>query len=224
MKGVGKNYKRLSKKIPGKKSFSTKIKKRKNKMPKPKVLISKVPVSKVPVSVSVPPVSVSVPPVPVSVPVVPVPPVSVVPPVPPVPSVPTMEFYRPAKTTAKGTYPEIRVVYTVSEIAGYMGIPVSMFATMPINVRVKNMIDYHTSLQHHQSPGGRHPLFGVLKKYIPIGTAVTPVSFAAALKKVREEIISLEKDENLRKELIEGIAESRESDRKSNKKTKKTNE
>ena len=97
-----------------------------------------------------------------------------------------------------------------------------MFAGMPINVRIKNMEAYHTS---QQSPkGGRHPLFRVLKKYIPIGTPVDPVSFAAALKKVREEIILLEKNENSRKELIVGIIKSRENDRLSNKKTKKTNE
>ena len=143
-------------------------------------------------------------------------------PVPPV--VPTMEFYRPAKTTAKGAYPEVRIVYTVSEIAKYMGIPASMFAGMPINVRIKNMEAYHQSLQYRQSPGGRHPLFSTLKKYIPIGTPVTPVSFSAALEKVRNEIILLEKNENSRKELMEGIVESRESDKKSNQKIKKTNE
>ena len=115
-------------------------------------------------------------------------------------------------------------MYTVAEIAKYMHIPVDAFAEMPINVRIKNMIDYHTSLQHRQSPGGRYPLFSALKKYIPIGTPVTPVSFSAALEKVRTEIISLAKNENLREELMEGIIESRESDKKSNKKTKKTNE
>ena len=181
-------------------------------MPKPKVPVSKVsvPVSKVSVPVS----KVSVPVSKVSVPVVSVPPV-----VPPV--VPTMEYYRPAKTTAKGAHPEVRVVYTVAEIAQYMGLPVSMFARMPINIRIANMEAYHQSLQYRQSPGGRHPLFGVLKKYIPIGTPVDPISFSAALGKVRAEIISLEKDENLRKELMTGITESRESDRKSNKKTDK---
>ena len=135
-----------------------------------------------------------------------------------------MEFYRPAKTTAKGAYPEVRIVYTVSEIAQYMGLPVSMFAGMPMHIRVANMEKYHTSLQHRQSPGGRHPLFSALKKYIPIGVPVDLVSFSAALKKIRAEIILLEKDEKAQKELMEGIAESRESDRKSNKKTKKTNE
>ena len=115
-------------------------------------------------------------------------------------------------------------MYTVAEIAKYMGIPMSTFINMPINVRITNMEAYHQSLQHRQSPGGRHPLFTVLKKYISIGTPVTPVSFSAALEKVRAEIISLEKNENLREELMEGIVESRESDRKSNKKTKKTNE
>ena len=135
-----------------------------------------------------------------------------------------MEYYRSAKVTAKGAHPEVRVVYTVAEIAKYMGIPMSTFINMPINVRIKNMTDYHTSLQRRQSPGGRHPLFTVLKKYIPIGTPVTPVSFSAALEKVRAEIISLEKNENLRKELMGGIAESRESDRKSNRKTGKSKE
>ena len=135
-----------------------------------------------------------------------------------------MEYYRPAKTTTKGTHPEVRVVYTISAIARYMGIPADMFAGMPINVRVKNMEAYHQSLQFRQSPTGRHPLFGILKKYIPIGTAVTSISFGAALEKVRAAIISLAKDENLRKELMAGIVESRESDRKSNKKIKKTKE
>ena len=115
-------------------------------------------------------------------------------------------------------------MYTICEIARYMGIPADMFARMPINVRIKNMEAYHTSLQYRQSPGGRHPLFGVLKKYIPIGTPVTSISFSAALEKVRAEIISREKNEKAQKELMEGITESRESDRKSNKKTKKTNE
>ena len=197
-------------------------------MPKQKVL--KVPVPAPKVSVPVVPVPVPVVPVPVPVPVPPVPAPKVPVPVVPVPKVPllvpvpTIEYYRSAKTTAKGAYPEVRIVYTVAEIAGYMGIPASMFAMMPINVRIKNMEAYHKSLQHHQSPGGRHPLFWALKKYIPIGTPVTPVSFAAALGKVRTEIISLEKNEKLREELMKGISESRESDRKSNKKTKKTDE
>jgi len=180
-------------------------------MSKQKVLISRVP------PVPVPPVP--VPPVPV--PPVPVP---VVPKVPLLVPVPTMEYYRAAKVTAKGAHPEVRIVYTVAEIAGYMHIPMSTFAEMPINVRIANMEAYHTSLQHRQSPGGRHPLFSILKKYIPIGTPVTPVSFAAALEKVRTEIISLEQNENLRKELMKGISESRESDRKSNRKTEKTDE
>ena len=185
-------------------------------MSKSKVLISRVPVP-VPVPVSVPSVPV-VPPVSTPVPV-PVPPVSTPVPVPVVPPVPTMTYYRAAKTTAKGAHPEVRVVYTVAEIAQYMGLPVSMFATMPINVRIANMKAYH---QSRQAPkGGRHPLFGLLKKYIPIGTPVTSISFGAALEKVRKEIISLEKDENSRKELMAGITESRESDRKSNRKTAK---
>jgi len=204
-------------------------------MPKQKVLISKVPVSPVP---TVPKVPVS--PVP-TVPKVPVPTVPTVPKVPvfpvvplfptvptvpkvPVPPVPTMEYYRPAKTTSKGAQPEVHIVYTHTEIAQYMGIPVGIFSNMPMHIRVANMEKYHKSLQYRQSPGGRHPLFSVLKKYIPIGTPVTPVSFAAALEKVRTEIISLAKNENLREELMKGITESRESDRKSNKKTKKTDE
>ena len=190
-------------------------------MPKSKVPVSKVPVP--PVSTPVPPVSTPVPPVSTPVPPVstPVPPVST--PVPPVsPVVPTMEYYRPAKVTAKGAHPEVRIVYTVAEIAQHMGIPASMFAGMPINVRVANLNLYHQSLQMQK--GGRHPLFTALKKYIPIGTPVNSVSFAAALEKVRIEIISLAKNENLRKELMAGITESRENDRKSNKKTKKTNE
>jgi len=186
-------------------------------MSKQKVLISRVP------PVPVPPVP--VPPVPV--PLVPVPTVPTVPVVPKVPllvPVPTMEYYRPAKTTTKGAHPEIHIVYTHAEIAKYMGIPVSTFSAMPELVREANMKLYHTSLHFRQSPNGRHPLFGALKKYIPIGTPVTPVSFAAALEKVRTEIISLEKNEKLREELMAGISESRESDRKSNKKTKKTDE
>jgi len=191
----------------------------KQKVPKVPVPAPKVPAPKVPVPVV--PVPVPVPPVPapkVPVPVVPVP-VPV-----PVPSVSTMIFYRPPKTTAKGAHPEVHIVYTHAEIAKFMGIPASMFSVMPENIRVTNMEAYHKSLQHRQSPGGRHPLFGVLKKYIPIGTPVTPVSFAAALGKVRTEIISLEKNEKLRTEIMKGITESRESDRKSNKKTKKTDE
>jgi len=197
----------------------------KQKVPAPKVPAPKVPAPKVlKVPVPVPPVPVPPVPVPpVSVPVpVPVPPVSVpVPPV-PVPPVPTMIFYRPPKTTAKGAHPEVHIVYTHAEIAAYMGIPADIFSGMPENIRVANMEKYHTSLQAPK--GGRHPLFWALKKYIPIGTPVTPVSFAAALEKVRTEIISLAKNENLRTKLMAGITESRESDRKSNKKTKKTDE